>query len=65
MEVNIKHGYWVYQGTVSEDGEVTNVKVFNGREPYVPSEEEFAEIQDLLFSAAKGTKFASMTVTLT
>jgi hypothetical protein len=65
MQVNIKHGYWTYQGSVSDIGEVTNVKVFNGREPYVSSEEELTEIQDLLFSASKGSRFAGMTVTLT
>lgn len=65
MQVNIKHGCWIYQGSVSKNGEVTNVKVFLSGDPYVPSEEELSETEDLLFSASKGTKFKYMTVTLT
>lgn len=65
MQVNIKHGCWIYQGSVSKDGEVTNVKVFLSGDPYVPSEEELSETEDLLFHVSRGAKFKYMTVTLT
>lgn len=65
MQVNIKHGYWTYQGSVSNVGEVTDVKVFNGTKPYTPSEEELIATEELLFSVSQGARFSGMTVDFT
>ncbi|TXH56009.1 MAG: hypothetical protein E6Q97_07345 [Desulfurellales bacterium] len=59
--VTVTHGMWEYVGNV-RDGEVSNVRVLNCGRPVEVSSEELDEVEDILYLAATGTRFAGMSI---